>query len=148
MTASRLTGIASLLLSLGLYAAAYFVQNREAYLFPRLLAIGMSLIAAAMLIAGWASDKASEKSSVETVPWSRLWPALAIFVLYLFVAEEVGFYASSFATFLALAAVYAPDRASLPGSVKRVLISLLFMGALYSLFALLLRVQMPRGILL
>ncbi|MFQ5851342.1 MAG: tripartite tricarboxylate transporter TctB family protein [Candidatus Binatia bacterium] len=147
MTASRLTSIASLVLSLGLYAAAYFVENWEAYLFPRLLAIGMFLIATAMLTAGWTSDKASEKGHAGTPPWTRLWPALVIFVLYLLVAEELGLYASSFAAFLASVTVYAPDRASLRRSVKHVMISLAFMAVLYSVFAVLLRVQTPRGIL-
>ena len=148
MTASRIIAIAALALAVGLYALGHFVDSPEAYLFPRLIAIAMGLFGLALLVTTWSASASLEKDAIGTVPWATLLPALVLFVLFLLVAEELGFYVSAFVAFLALVSYYAPDRVTLRGWVNRIAVSLLFTGAIYSLFGLLLKVQTPRGILI
>jgi len=145
VNAARSTAIGALALSLVLYALGYFVTNREAYLFPRLIAIGMSLCALAILVSEWRARPG--KDNRDPSRWTNLLPALGIFAVDLLIAEDLGFYASSLAAFFALASVYAPDRISARAALKRMGVALLFTAAMYSIFALLLKVQTPRGLL-
>lgn len=71
-----------------------------------------------------------------------------ILVLVFFVAKFLGFYAGSFAAFLCLYSLYDPvPHARVKTWIKRSLITACFMAVIYTLFALLLQVQTPRGII-
>jgi len=146
VNAARSTAIGALALSLVLYALGYFVANREAYLFPRLIAIGMSLCALAILVSEWRASPA--KDHRDPSRWTGLLPALGIFAVYLLIAEDLGFYASALAAFFALASVYAPNRIAARAALKRMGVALAFTAAMYAIFALLLKVQTPRGLLI
>lgn len=149
MNTIHVVPVAALLLSIALYAAAVSAENAEAYLFPRLLALCMCLISAMMVAAVLVAKLEHTGPPKPFIPWRRLWPALLIMIAFLIVAQDLGFYTSSWVAFLILATIYAPGSTLAAGSTirRRLVISLIFIGVLYSMFALLLRVQTPTGLL-
>jgi hypothetical protein len=70
-------------------------------------------------------------------------------VVYVFFAAKfMGFYSASAVAFLAIFTIY--DRTPLKnvkGWVKRIAVTTAFMVVIYGLFALLLKVQTPQGVL-
>ena len=142
--AERLTPIASTLIGILLYWAAAGAANAQAYLFPRILALTMIVLGVAMVIAEW-SPLPTARRSGDGIPWSTLWPALTIFVLYMLVAPELGFFLSSALAFVAIGVVYSPAESVLRAARQCVPITIAFLVVLYAVFVLLLQVQMPRG---
>jgi peptidoglycan/LPS O-acetylase OafA/YrhL len=148
MNADRIAGATALAAAAVLYWLGSTAGSPEAYLFPRLIAIGMGALALAILASSWGPAARRRRRLMPSIPWLGLAPALAILTAYPWVLETVGFYAAGLAAFLAIVTVYAP-RSTAPGElVKRVAVSAAFIGALYAIFALLLNVQTPRGLLL
>ena len=145
--AERLTSLASVVLGILLYWAATGASNSQAYLFPRILALAMIVIGVAMALAEWAPTPLARKDS-GAIPLATLWPALVVFVLYMLAAPRIGFYLSSALAFVALGVVYSPAESTARAATRCVPVSLAFLAVLYAVFALLLRVQMPRGWLL
>lgn len=145
MNTNRVIAVAALCIALGLYVLGYFVDNEEAYLFPRLISIGMAVFAVALLVGSF--SPATVVESVAPVPWLTIVPALAVFLAYVSLAEEVGFYATAFCAFFVLISIYAPERGSVRGWLNRFAVTCLFIGAMYCVFALLLKVQTPQGFL-
>ena len=73
----------------------------------------------------------------------------SMLVYVIFAAEFLGFYLGSFVAFLMLYALYDPQgHGEAQRWVRRVIISAGFITVMYLLFALVLKVQTPRGILL
>lgn len=145
--ARRLTGIGAIALSVFLYWAAASAENQAAYLFPKVIAASMLVLAVAVLIREWAPPVGADAGAVASVPWVRLWPIFAIFVLYLLAARQLGFYATSWLAFIAIGVVYSPSESSFGGIKRCVPISLGFLAVLYLVFVVLLQVQTPRGLL-
>ena len=148
MTADRIVGGVALIVAAVLYWLGSSAGSPEAYLFPRLISGGMGLLAIALLVSTRVRPARSRPAVPPSIPWRTLIPALLVFVAYLWAMETVGFYAAGFAAFLIIVSVYAPCRSSPKAIMKRVAISALFIGIIYSVFALLLRVQTPRGLLI
>ena len=148
MNADRIAGVIALAAAAVIFWLGSTAGSPEAYLFPRLIAIGMGALAAAILASSWGPAAKRRRRLIPSIPWLGLVPALAIFTAYPWALETVGFYAAGLAAFLLIVTVYAPERSS-PGELfKRVAVSAAFIGALYAIFALLLNVQTPRGVLL
>ena len=122
--------------------AGFSGSNQEAFLFPNVVAVIM------IVIAGFAvlnSRNSQTKEKPILIPWALVLPALVLFVIYLALAETVGFYICSFIAFVALVSFYMPDRFTLKRFVRIMITGLIFMGGLYCLFTLLLKVQLPTG---
>ena len=136
--------VGMLVVALILCIAGFTASNQEAFLFPKVVSVIMVIIAA---FAVFNSRNAQQKSKANPVPWLLILPALTIFVVYLALAETVGFYVCSLIAFLALVCIYTPERLTLNRFIRILITGLLFMGGLYCLFSLLLKVQLPRGIL-
>ena len=145
MKAARLIAVGALLTALGVYTLSVLPESSEAYLFPRLISVGMALLAVAMLIESFSAAGAENTS--QRVPWLTIAPGLAIFVLYLHAIEEVGFYVSAFIAFFLLVTIYVPERRSMRGWLNRSSVTVLFIGAVYAVFGLLLKVQTPGGLI-
>lgn len=145
MSTDRLVGIGAVALGIVLYALA---GESEAYLFPRFIALAIGLFGIGILASAVVTGRArSEGAARAPRGWLKLLPALAILVGYRWALEFVGFYAAAFAVFLVIVWLYAPEPATLRGAAKRIAISAAFVGVLFAIFALLLRVQTPRGFL-
>jgi hypothetical protein len=144
--ADRYVGIGAVALGVALYAMA---GESEAYLFPRLIALAIGLLGLAVLGSALATAQAgSASASASARGWASVLPALAILVAYRWAMEIVGFYTAAFAVFLTIVWVYAPEPVTLRLAARRVVVSAVFVGTIYAIFALLLRVQTPRGLLL
>lgn len=146
MTATRLTSIGAILLAITLYTLSASPENQEAYLFPKIITLAMTIIAVAMLVFEWTTSKEGRDGLVGHVPWGKLSPALAIFLIYMLIAEYLGFFTSSLLAFAALGVIYTSARTYSAGFKRCLPISIVFMAALYALFVLLLHVQLPTGI--
>jgi hypothetical protein len=127
----------------------FYVSNvaREAYLFPRVIAAVMVVLAGAMLVYEWGTGADRVRKIVEPVPWLTILPALAVFLAYLLLAERLGFYSTSSLAFFVLISIYSPATVSVSRTIRHLAITAAFIGALYVVFAVLLRVMTPRGLL-
>jgi hypothetical protein len=148
MNGERWIIVGCILLSAALYATASGPEAQEAYLFPRMLAITMLIVAVAMLVSGWVVEKEEDiKSVLSRVPWARVWPAFVILFLYMLTAEWLGFYLAAFLTFVSVGMTYSSLNPSVATLKRCVPISFIFMAVLYGVFTLLLQVRMPAGLL-
>jgi hypothetical protein len=143
------TGIAALLYVLGSTG-----ESTEGYEFPNLIAVAMFVLAVVLLIQELSAARTSgglegveKEEEIGAIPWGRLWPGLLIILAYMLLAERLGFLTTSFLAFFSIAALYAPGDLSPHSFLKPGLIAVAFMVALYSVFVLLLQVQLPKGIL-
>jgi len=124
-------------------------QPADAFLFPRVISVfflGLALWNAYRAIKGLArvGGGIPARTALDLLP--GLIVALA-FVFFL--AKTLGFYAAGTLSFLAIYTIYDPvPFYSLNGWVRRIGVTLVFMGVIYALFALLLQVQTPRGMFL
>ena len=148
MTADRLTGSVALGVSVVLFWLGSAASNPDAFLFPRLISVGMGLLGIALIVSTRRQIEKSSQPARPSVPWSTIVPALLAFLAYRWAMETLGFYVSAFLAFLFIVSFYAPDPYSPRAIGKRLAVSALFIGVLYALFALLLRVQTPRGVLI
>lgn len=122
-------------------------EYSEAYVFPNLLAIVMVVLASIMAITADIDPKTQKSLAISSVPWIKLWPAFLVIIVYMLIAEYVGFFVSSFLVFVLLGNMYS-QRVDVPFLINRcVPIAFVFLSLLYGLFVLLLKVQMPDGIL-
>jgi len=146
MSADRLIGIGAAVLGMVLYALA---GASEAYLFPRIIALAVGLLGLAVFATTFVTARsAAAEHAAATRRWGQLLPAIAILLGYRWALELVGFYTAAFAAFIVIVWLYAPERATMPGAAKRIAISAAFVGVLFAIFAVLLRVQTPRGLLI
>ena len=80
--------------------------------------------------------------------FTNIVPGLVVVAIYVFfAAKALGFYFASTIAFLAIFTIYDPEELSNGKAwLKRVFVTLVFMLVMYGLFAMLLKVQTPRGI--
>jgi hypothetical protein len=142
--AARLTAIACILIGGLLYWAALGSDTPKAYFFPQMLALTMVALGAALVFTSFRPGGKVQGAAI-AIPWSRLWPGMLVLAVYMAVAQQVGFYLSSWLAFMAIAIVYAPFSAR-PATIKRsVPVAIAFLAVLYLVFWTLLRVQLPHG---
>ena len=134
-----------LIISGVLFITGLLAQNPEAFLFPNFISGTLCVIALVTLINS-IRRQGDETEEIKPIPWLVILPALVIFILYLGLVERIGFYVTSFTAFMAIVLIYIPDRFSVAHSLKIFLTGIAFMVALYSLFTILLKVQLPRGL--
>ncbi len=171
MTASRTQHLVS---SGGIFAIALFVawvsftqEPAEAFLFPRLISVFFMAFALWNFVrAVMGLSKVGEGLSGDTV--KAILPGLIVILIYFFWAAKgygkvaaleghwlydwvrrgLGFYTSSTIAFFTLYSIYDPTPFSDGRSwIKRVIVTTIFMAVIYGLFALLLKVQTPRGMI-
>lgn len=151
MTASRLQHVLSsgvVLIVAALVTWISFTQEpADAFLFPRLIAIffiGLAVWNFVRAITGLA--KVGEGLDMNS--FINIVPGLAIVGIYVFfAAKALGFYFASTIAFLIIYTIYDPvSLGNARGWIKRIIITACFMLVIYGLFALLLKVQTPRGI--
>lgn len=153
MTALRLQHLvpATLVLAVAAIVAwLSFTQDpAEAFLFPRLISVVFAALAVwNFLRAVLGLSRIGGGLSREVM--SSIAPGLAVMLVFVFfVARELGFYASSALAFMTVYSIYDPaPLGSARAWLKRLIVSIGFMIVIYALFALLLKVQTPRGILM
>jgi len=142
--AARLTAIACILLGGFLYWTAYGSDTPRAYFFPQMLAVAMVVMGAAMLVMDLRSRGVRQAAEPPT-QWYKIWPGMLVLVVFMTIAEWVGFYVSSWLAFMSIGVLYAPTGERLATAKRCVPIAFVFLTVLYLVFWTLLRVQLPHG---
>jgi hypothetical protein len=142
--AARLISIACILFGGLLYWAALGSDTPKAYFFPQMLALAMVAMGAAMLVMDFRSG-GKRQAAWSATQWYRIWPGMFVLVVYMVIAERVGFYVSSWLAFTSIGVLYAPARNRLATAKRCVPIAIGFLAVLYLVFWMLLRVQLPHG---
>jgi small-conductance mechanosensitive channel len=152
MTASRLqhtvaSGVVLLVAALVTYIS-FTQQPADAFLFPRLISI-FFIILAVWNFARAVSGVAKVGTGLNATEFKNILPGLIVMIVFVFlVAKSIGFYLSSAIAFMIIYTLYDPAPYS-DGKAwsKRLIVTVCFMAVMYCLFALLLKVQTPSGIL-
>jgi hypothetical protein len=142
--------LGALAISVFVTGAALYRGKPDIYQFPILIGGAMIVLAVMMLADVVMRKRAGVVATVgaEPLPLASMWPAFAVMAGYLLLLEPLGFYTTAFVAFLTLTSVYAraapfdPLRLAL-----RAVYGLGFVATLYVVFALILRAQLPAGLL-
>lgn len=152
MTSNRLQhivpGLAIFVLASVVTWLSFTEQPAQSFLFPRAISVVFIALATWNLIrAVTGMSKIGRGIPVATV--KNLAPGLAVMLLYVFFgAKNLGFYLGSVLAFFAIYSFYDPASwSSARDWIKRILVSVAFMAVIYALFAVVLQVHTPRGIL-
>ena len=142
--------LASLALAAFLTGAALVRGKPDIYQFPILVGAAMIVLSLLMLADVIMRKRAGVVATVEAepLPVARMWPAFAVMAGYLLLVEPLGFYTTAFLAFVALSTIYARAAPFDPlRFIFRVVYGLVFVATLYVIFALVLRAQLPAGLL-
>lgn len=142
--AARLISAACIVLGGLLYWAALGSDTPKAYFFPQMLALAMVAMGAAMFVIDIRSG-AKRQPAWSATQWYRIWPGMFVLVVFMAVAQRVGFYVSSWLAFTSIGILYAPARDRIATAKYCVPIAIVFLAVLYLIFWTLLRVQLPHG---
>ena len=152
MTSHRLQhilpGSAIFLLACVVTWLSFTEQPAEAFLFPRVISVAFIALATWNLIrAVGGMSRVGQGISLTTL--KNLAPGLIVMLAYVFFgAKHLGFYFGSTLTFFAIYSFYDPAPwSSGKDWIKRILVTAAFMAVIYALFAMVLQVHTPRGIL-
>lgn len=127
---------------------SYTAEPSEAFLFPRIISTAFVLLAAWTFIeAILGKSRVGLGLSVELV--KNILPGLAVAVIYVYwLADTLGFFASAALAFFVLLSLYDSSPHNKIGSwLTRLMITAGYLAVMYGLFALLLKVYTPRGVL-
>ena len=138
----------TLILALACWVAyiSFNVEDPEPYLFPRLVSLGFVLFAFVALIQT-ISGRTAAGHGLTVGSVKAIIPALVVMGGFVFYAvESLGMYAASSAAFFLIVVLYDPSpHTEFRSWLKRIAVTAGFMAVMYGLFALLLKVQPPRG---
>ncbi|MGB0847275.1 MAG: tripartite tricarboxylate transporter TctB family protein [Thiolinea sp.] len=145
MKGSRIAAILVFLFSGFLLWLCTGHDNPEVYLFPFIVSIALFALSALALgreLIGLGTG------DIQSIPLLRLLPALLVIVAYVMAVEYFGMYSSSLVALFLLALIYHPGENFIQRITNSVLVSAGFIGVMYVLFSILLKVQTPRGLFL
>ena len=121
-------------------------EPADAFLFPRIISVAMILLAL-WNFARAALGLARVGAGFTYTQLLRLLPGVVVMCIYVFFAARwLGFYTASLITFITIFALYDPaPHNEVKSWLKRVIVAAAFIAIMYLLFAVLLKVQTPRG---
>lgn len=152
----------AVLLGIIFSAAAFWNTDPEVYLFPRIAAGFMLLLALAQcadVVIRFVKRKqhpadsaAPPRGLARGLAWKALLPGIIVGISYVLIMERLGFYTSSLLTFVIITSIYGKRSAlDMKAPVYKVgynvIIGLIFIAVLYALFWKLLNVRTPTGLL-
>ena len=141
----------ALILGLACWVAyvSFNVDDPEPYLFPRLVSLGLVLLAIIAIVQAVADGRVVSRHGLSLDVVKAIIPVLVVMGGYVFWAvESLGMYAASTAAFFLVVVLYDPSpHSGVRPWLKRVAVTAGFMAVMYGLFAMLLKVQTPRGLL-
>jgi hypothetical protein len=133
---------AALAISIILLVYSLLQQPIQSYEFPIVFIAAMVLLSLIWLIQ---EVFFGEKPIVEEIPWKPIISGVIIISGYLFLAHLIGFLPASILVFFITGVYFSPDRKSIKNIITVVVSAAIFMGVVYSLFNLMLKVQVPTG---
>ena len=144
----RIAAFYAVLVSIILLLASFYDTDAEVYLFPRIAAVIVALLALILVIDALSQDVEEGPQHAELFAWRLLLPGFIIGIIYVLSLERVGFYTCSFFAFFAICIIYGKRSPFHPGAfLIKLGVTLLTMMVLYLLFWKLLNVRTPTGIL-
>lgn len=145
----NITAVIAVLIALFTLYTSFVGTDAEVYLFPRIAAVIIAILAGLLLLQAFSNRDTAEVMTSSLINWKSLWPAMLVGFVYLIALEVVGFYVSSFVAFFAIVILYGKRHMLDP---KRGLFKLgvatAFMIVLFLLFWNLLHVRTPTGFLI
>lgn len=142
-----IAAVFAIVIALLLLTASFYNTDAEVYLFPRITAILISLLALILfydVITHKNQHKLMKKSLVD---WKTLLPGLVVGVIYVLLLEQLGFYVCSFLAFFSICLIYGKRAMSdLSAFSYKLVVTIVFMAVLYVLFWKLLQVRTPTGL--
>jgi hypothetical protein len=126
-------------------AASFSAGDPESYFFPRLASVCLLLLCVLRAIAAL-RDAPPNSPKQDGDRLRRAAPAVIMLAAYLAIADWMGFYTAAGIAFFALSGVYAKNPRR--GIFKRALLAAAVAAALFVVFAEIMGVQAPRGILI
>ena len=128
-----------------LFRVSYFHENTEAYLFPAVVA-GAMLLFSVISLARESFDLCLD--DFQPFPWQRQLPVIGMMAAGVALIEVLGMYTTAFLILVVISYWYSPQESMRPRLLKSLAMAIGFTLVMYLLFSLLLRVQVPRGMLI
>jgi len=126
--------------------ASFYNTDAEVYLFPRIAAVIIAILAAVLVLKVVKSSTTLGTEFPKLIKWKTLLPGLAVGVIYLFLLEIVGFYVTSFFAYFSICVIYGRcDMTDRKRGIFKLAVSTIFMIVLFLLFWNLLHVRTPTG---
>lgn len=148
MTRERLAAFYALVIGLILLVASFYGTDAEVYLFPRITAVFIAVLALILSYDAFTHGGTEEKLEPALVEWKTLLPGLAVGIVYVLLLERVGFYTCSFFAFFAICMIYGKRSLMDPRAFAlKLVVTIITLIVLYVLFWELLNVRTPTGIL-
>ena len=145
-----IASVVILLCSVVLYKFALVVKDPLSAIFPgaTLILMGsLSIILLVITLGKAVAIKGLSKAEGAPYPYMRILSALAMVIVYLPLLNVIGFYFTSFLFYLVFTFIFFADREEFLKRLHvKTAIPALFVGVLYALFALLLKVSTPSGL--
>lgn len=130
------------LLAAFIFQVSFFQDNREAYLFPAVIA-GVMLVLSLISLARESLDLCVD--DYQPFPFERQWPVLLMMAGGVAAIETLGMYTTAFLILLLVTYWYSPQQDTRRRLLSSLAMAAGFSAAMYVLFSLLLNVQVPRG---
>ena len=127
-------------LSILLVVASFSGGHPDAYLFPRIITSIMLFLSLLLLIQHFYE----KNHSIKKINIAKLAPFFILIIIFILLGENLGFYLCASLIFLTICYLYYPEKKDTIKILFFLLISALFMMAIYFLFTFLLKVQVPR----
>ncbi len=145
----NITAVIAVIIAIFTMSTSFIGTDAEVYLFPRIAAVIISILAASLLLRVLLNRDTEVVMTTSLINWKTLWPSLVIGIIYLICLEVVGFYVSSFVAFFAIVALYGRRHFLDPKrGMFKLGVATLFMIVLFLLFWNLLHVRTPTGFLI
>ena len=148
LSTDRLAAFSAIVVSGLLLTASFYGTDAEVYLFPRITAVLIGVLALVLSYDALKQGEDSGKQETALVDWRTLLPGLAVGAVYVLLLERVGFYTCSFFAFFAICMIYGKRSLLDPRAfILKLVVTVVTMIVLYGLFWKLLNVRTPTGIL-
>ena len=144
----RLAAFSASVVSVIFLTASFYGTDAEVYLFPRIVAVFITMLALILIYDAFKPLVSSGTRETALVNWKVLLPGLLVGVIYILLLERLGFYSCSFLAFFAICMIYGKRSLFDPRAfILKLSVTAATMIVLYVLFWKLLNVRTPTGIL-
>ncbi len=126
--------------------ASFWNTDAEVYLFPRIIAILLLVLAIMQSITTFRNSSKTAEIKQAYIAWRGLIPGLIVSIAYVISIEFIGFYVGALLAFIILVSLYGKRSAmDAKAMALKLAIGLLLVCVLYGLFWHLLNVRTPTG---
>lgn len=143
----KIAALTAVVLASGLLFISYYKTDFEVYLFPRITAILIAVLASVLVINVLRDKPRGDLDDRALIGWRTLLPGLIVGVIYVFSLEALGFYFCSFIAYFLICSIYGKRGIhDLKAAMFKLMVTTVFMTVLYVLFWKLLHVRTPTGL--